>query len=101
MKKCHDCGVKEGELHLEGCDMEHCSKCGKQTLMWGNCKNAKPEPYFDTTLSCARCGISNPEFNMVSNELWKYICGVTYNKEDILCPSCMNFIIKKRGVKNA
>jgi len=25
MKKCHDCNAKEGEYHLEGCDMEQCA----------------------------------------------------------------------------
>jgi hypothetical protein len=29
---CHDCGVIVGELHLEGCDMEVCPRCGNQYL---------------------------------------------------------------------
>lgn len=31
-EKCHDCGVKPGEIHREGCDWEICHECGKQML---------------------------------------------------------------------
>ncbi len=31
-RPCHDCGVRRGELHLEGCDMETCPRCGHQYL---------------------------------------------------------------------
>lgn len=30
--KCHDCGVKEGEIHDLGCDMERCPFCGGQLI---------------------------------------------------------------------
>jgi len=32
---CHDCGVKEGELHQRGCDMERCAFCGRQEISCG------------------------------------------------------------------
>jgi hypothetical protein len=31
-RPCHDCGVIRGELHLEGCDVEHCPRCKGQFL---------------------------------------------------------------------
>jgi hypothetical protein len=100
IQTCHDCGAEEGQLHLGGCDMDHCSKCGEQTLLHRRCKGSKPEPYFRPCLSCARCGIVFPEFKMVGDEEWKYICGVTYQESDILCEECMNFIFKARNKLN-
>ena len=32
MNHCPDCYVKPGEPHLEGCDVEHCTQCGRQRL---------------------------------------------------------------------
>jgi hypothetical protein len=31
-RPCHDCGIRRGELHLEGCDMETCPRCGHQYI---------------------------------------------------------------------
>lgn len=31
-KPCHDCSVVEGELHLDGCDVEVCPRCAGQYL---------------------------------------------------------------------
>ena len=33
--ECHDCGIKEEELHKENCDMEICPFCGLQILSCG------------------------------------------------------------------
>lgn len=35
--KCGDCGVLEGELHKDGCDMERCPLCGRQLITCGCC----------------------------------------------------------------
>lgn len=34
---CHDCGVKEGQIHHYGCDMEKCGWCGGQLITCGCC----------------------------------------------------------------
>jgi hypothetical protein len=31
-KTCGDCGTKEGQLHILGCDMERCPFCGNQLI---------------------------------------------------------------------
>ena len=94
---CGDCRVMEGEFHREGCDIERCSKCGKQVLAWGKCKGAKKEPFFYGGFSCRRCGKFMPDLIMVSNDEWKFMCGGTYEKDCVLCEPCMKFIKERRG----
>lgn len=94
---CPDCGVKEGELHLEGCDQERCAVCGVQVLAWGRCDENILEPFFSHSCwCCPRCGKICPRMKMVDDKEWKFICGGTYNKEDLLCPECMDFVAQKR-----
>lgn len=31
-RNCHDCGVRPGELHCQGCDVERCPRCKMQAI---------------------------------------------------------------------
>ena len=88
---CHDCGVKEGEIHQLGCDMEICPKCHKQLITCG-CFHKKNElpfriPYILVPNLCALCGEQWPDLFKVPNKEWKkYVIPVLQNK--ILCRDC-------------
>lgn len=97
---CHDCNVKEGELHQMGCDMEICPKC-KGQLLSCDCSNEDivelgREPYFKIVHTCERCGKIFPDMFKVSDKEWKLICGLTYSLDCILCKECFEFIKNKR-----
>ena len=63
MQFCHDCGVKEGELHIHGCDMEICPFCGGQETSCDCC-------YAYLEIDC-------------SPGTWAYQNGLTWEQEDI------------------
>jgi len=41
--RCHDCGVKIGQPHHPGCDMERCPRCCGQLIKCG-CLNYSDDP---------------------------------------------------------
>ena len=45
-RPCHDCGVRRGELHHDGCDMEACRRCGHQ-YMCCDCEREYEEGDFE------------------------------------------------------
>jgi hypothetical protein len=68
---CGDCGVKEGQLHRFGCDMECCASCGGQ-LIWCACFSSTSTkervPFILYPNLCAKCGTLWPEMFMVPDE---------------------------------
>ncbi|PSH04307.1 MAG: hypothetical protein CXZ00_08085 [Acidobacteria bacterium] len=42
-RPCHDCGVLQGELHLWGCDMEVCPRCGGQYICCTTCRTEEDD----------------------------------------------------------
>jgi hypothetical protein len=104
---CHDCNCKEGELHKENCDWERCPRCDRQLLScpnhdWNDLSDEEREPFFaEKPIRCERCDKLMKEFpSMISDELWKKICGVTYDKKGILCQKCIDYVIKIRRKLN-
>jgi hypothetical protein len=47
---CGDCGAKEGQLHVLGCDMEICPLCGNQLIACGHFDHI--ESGFSVTKRC-------------------------------------------------
>jgi hypothetical protein len=45
-RPCHHCGVRRGELHHGGCDMETCPRCGHQYICC-DCKGEYEEDAFE------------------------------------------------------
>jgi hypothetical protein len=79
---CGDCGVREGEIHHFGCDMERCPFCGCQ-LISCECDYDKLEewlkllhdkgriPFIVYPNMCARCGELWPDMFMVPDAEWE------------------------------
>lgn len=98
MTKCHDCGAEEGQLHIPGCDMERCPKCGGQAI---SCDCTDEEfyavgyriPWVQIPVLCEVCGEVFPDFFMVSDKSWKkYV--IPELQEKVLCRSCYDRMMK-------
>lgn len=88
---CHDCGVKEGQLHKLGCDMEQCPKCDGQLISCGCFPNFENLPfripYILIPVKCGLCGDQWSRNFHVPDEDWKkYVIPSLQDKS--LCKDC-------------
>lgn len=58
-RRCHDCHVKPGQMHKEGCDSPKCTICGTQLLQCGHWK----------TGNSVHNGIENQELMIICESL--------------------------------
>ena len=107
---CHDCGAKEGQLHILGCDMERCPFCGGQLFGMGLCEcvyerleklgidvsdkgcidkflSDKRRLFIRYPLLCAKCGTLWPEMFCVSDAEWKHYVEPQMQCQ-MLCKAC-------------
>lgn len=90
-KRCHDCGCREGELHLPGCDMECCPDCGGQLMVCDCLPVGRRFPFIEYPVICARCGKLWPDFFNVPDQEWeRYI--QPNMRDKVLCRDCYNHI---------
>jgi len=112
---CHDCGVKEGQLHLLGCDMESCPFCGHQLIScdciyeklgidwldgvtkeqnreWERLLHEKGRiPFIVYPNLCAKCGALWPEMFHVPDDEWQRYVEPRMRGE-MLCETCFTQI---------
>jgi len=96
IEQCHDCHVKEGQLHKQLCDVATCTNCGGQRL-WCDCPREHDNgeiPFFYFPNLCDLCG---KEFNLLSERDICEECYVIANqyaydvKIETKCVKCGSF----------
>lgn len=98
-QQCHDCGVKEGQIHKFGCDMERCPCCGKQLISCDCFEDitliplSGRVPYIAYPDMCGRCGELWPDMFMVPDEEWEKYIQIN-QRGKVLCKPCYNTIKK-------
>lgn len=91
LRYCGACGVEEGELHREGCDLELCADCGGQRVGC-DCNSGRRYPFISYPLHrCYRCGSDKYSGFLVPDEVWAYYIEPKV-RDKVLCRSCFEHI---------
>lgn len=93
--QCHDCGVREGELHVLGCDTERCPFCGYQLITCDCCYELlglfDTEKYDDSTAYLPPDIYSNGLPDELE-ERWKTLLNqkgrIPYIQYPVICAKC-------------
>jgi hypothetical protein len=74
-RPCHDCAVVKGQLHVPGCDVERCPRCGGQAISCDCSYEAQ-----SSSFSKARAAVSKflereaeRQFNKIEQEMFKLL----------------------------
>ena len=94
-RRCRECGVAQGQLHVLGCWDEACAQCGGQAVFCGHNDNpiaTLPRiPFILWANVCASCGLLNPEFFDVPNCVWRHYIEPHW-RDKIICEPCFTQI---------
>jgi hypothetical protein len=92
--RCRDCGVAQGELHVEGCWREHCRQCGGQRVFCDCPKQIMrlPRvPFIIYANICGLCGRLNPEMFDVPNVVWRHYVE-PLERDKMICEPCWHWL---------
>lgn len=76
---CPGCGVEEGQLHKEGCDLASTGDDGRRL------------PFITYPVFCAKCGAANPTRFKVPDEVWAYYIEPRA-RGFVICRQCFDYI---------
>jgi hypothetical protein len=88
-KHCPECGVLPGRVHLDGCDVERCVKCGVQRFSC-RCLSRIREPWSGEWPGLSDCRKHNLWCRLVTAKGW-----VSCKKSDLGAVEDFNALVRK------